>query len=401
MGTSAESAGRRYWLIKRVIKDGEQVSRVARELGFSRKTAHKWLRRYREASQREHGVEAGLGERVRGRPIKISAKMLDAVVQARRAHPTWGARKLYQILPEPRPALRSLERCLARLGLTRWRKCRALRGPSLPRRPMSEACAPNDVWTMDFKGWFRTGDAQRCDLLTVRDLFSRYGLAIEAVHGLSEQQVRACCQRLFARYGLPWAIRVDHGSPFCSTGPYELSRLSLWWRRLGIRVEPTRRGCPQDNGSHEQFHRVYRHEAANPPAPTLAAQIERSITWLEHYNTLRPHDALGLKTPSHFYRKSRRRYRPLPDQPSYPSHWKVLRVNPKGYIRWKGRLRLITQIASGLLIGLAPLSDHCRVYIDRILLGTLYPNDPGGMRQASFASSPPPSPLSPISGGNV
>lgn len=195
------------------------------------------------------------------------------MLQLRERHPTWGARKLRWALQRawPRqkvPAVRTLHRWLAAAGLVRtpWRRAR--RGP-LRRRPARLAARrPNDVWTVDFKGRFRTLDGARIEPLTVRDLASRYGLAVRVLRATDERQVRWAMQALFRRYGLPRAIRVDNGPPFGGEGPRGLTRLSAWWVRLGIRVEFGRPGCPQDHAAHEQWHRVLAAETARPPPPT-------------------------------------------------------------------------------------------------------------------------------------
>ena len=193
--------------------------------------------------------------------------------------------------------------------------------------------------------------------------------------------MRAAFLRLFKRFGLPGVIRVDNGQPFASPAPYGCSVLSLWWMRLGIRVDFTRPASPQDNGSHEQFHRVYKAENLRPPARSLHAQARRNQRWLLHYNTERPHEALGQQTPASFYQKSSHRYRKLKAPFAYPRQWKVYRVGPKGTIRWQGRIRLLSRILAAQRIGLCPTSNSTAdVYLDKILMGNLHLDDLAGMR---------------------
>lgn len=304
----------------------------------------------------------------------------------RQLHPTWGPKKLRAILlnqlaPSAPPSLRSIARWLASAGLSHRPRHRARPGLRLIRSALHIPLAPNDVWTVDFKGAFRTGDGQRCEPLTVRDLFSRMVLAIEILPSLHQSGLRAAFLRLFKRLGMPGTLRTDNGTPFASAGPYGCSALSLWWMRLGIRVDLTRPAHPQDNGSHEQFHRVYKAENLRPPACSLRAQALRNRRWLLAYNTSRPHEALAQRPPILFYRKSLRRYRPLKTMHPYPAGWKVYRVGPKGTIRWQGRIRLLSRILAGERIGLCPTSlSSADVYIEHLLVGNLLRDDLAGMR---------------------
>jgi hypothetical protein len=245
------------------------------------------------------------------------------------------------------------------------------------------AQAPNQVWTVVFKGHFSTQDRQRVDPLTVRDLYSKYGLAIALLGGMDDAVVRPAFEDIFTRFGRPKTIRVDNGKPFAAEGPYGYSCLSLWWKRLGIEVEFTRPARPSDNGSHEQFHRVYKAETLQPAAASPAEQQLRSNQWLKEYNEQRPHEALGQIVPARLYRASRRKYHPLSENFKYPKDWKVIRASRKGCINWKGRQRLISRIVAGQLIALKPGSqESVLVYIGSLLLGSLHRDDPKGMRAA-------------------
>jgi transposase InsO family protein len=160
---------------------------------------------------------------------------------------------------------------------------------------------------VDFKGWFRTGEGRRCEPLTVRDLHSRFVLAVVLLANQSDASARRAMRLVFVRYGLPKIIRVDNGAPFGGNGALGLSRLSVWWLRLGIEVEFTRHAHPQDNGAHEQMHRIFKADTAAPPAAGLRAQKRRTRAWVICYNHQRPHEALGQEVPARFYRRSRRR----------------------------------------------------------------------------------------------
>jgi transposase InsO family protein len=208
------------------------------------------------------------------------------------------------------------------------------------------------VWTVDFKGWFRAGNGERCEPLTVRDLFSRYGLRARVLATQHGPPVQAVFRGLFRQYGLPEVIRMDNGSPFAARGPAGLSRLSAWWMRLGIGVEFTRPGCPQDNGAHEQFHRVLKWETARPPAWTRQGQQHRTTNWLGRYNRLRPHEALGQVVPAKRYRKSRRKFPERLADLKYSPGYVTRRVRSNGEIRWLGTKRFIGEAFVGQSVGL-------------------------------------------------
>jgi transposase InsO family protein len=233
---------------------------------------------------------------------------------------------------------------------------------------------------VDFKGFFRTTDGTRCDPLTVRDLFSRFLLAVCVLPHQRFAAVRRVFMRLFRRFGLPKVIRVDNGSPFGSTGAWGLSALSVWWRTLGIQVEFIRPGHPEDNGAHEQMHRELKRDTARPPAADPAAQQRRSHRWLRYYNTERPHEALENRCPADRYRRSRRPYRgPRPIR--YRRGWPVRYVRQNGQIKWQGRLRSIGEAFVGQPVALRQQAQGIyEVYFQRVLLGTLHDRDAGGIR---------------------
>lgn len=377
----------RLALVRAALLKRESISALAQQFGVSRKTVHKWIKRHAQL-----GV-SGMQDESRApalSPLRTPQPVIDRLIALRHAHPTWGPRKLRTLLvPEADlcsiPDQRTLARYLQRAGLSRRGPRRARPGPVLYRGPLRIPQKSNDVWTVDFKGAFRTGDGRRCDPLTVRDLFSRMVLGIEILPDARHATMREAFSRLFTRFGLPATIRVDNGQPFASAAPYGCTALSLWWMRLGIHVDFIRPACPQDNGSHEQFHRVYKAETLRPPAASLRAQAQRSRRWLIHYNTERPHEALGLKPPASLYRKSPKRYRPLARSFAYPRHWKVYRVGPKGYIRWRGRIRLLSRILAGERVGLGPTSETTvDIYLEKILLGTLHADDLPGMRPVTL-----------------
>jgi len=259
---------------------------------------------------------------------------------------------------------------------------RSRRGPWMSLGKLSVANRSNQVWTVDFKGWFRTRDGQRVEPLTVRDLYSRYLLTIRLLPDQRWEAARRVFLGLFGRYGYPGIIRVDNGGPFGSTGPAGLSRLSAWWTALGICVEFIAPGHPEQNGGHEQMHRVMKAETTRPPSRNGRAQQRRTDRWVRVYNQVRPHEALGQQTPAELYRPqvSRRREASL----TYPGGWAVRRVRSNGQIKWQGRKRSVGEAFVGYPVGLKPGRKKWSIYFGRVLVGELWERDAGGMRPAQY-----------------
>ena len=386
----------RQRFVRAALRGFKSVVQLCGEFGISQKTGFKWLRRFRRLGG------PGLRDqsrRPKGSPRRTPKRWLTALTQLRRQHPSWGAKKIYARLRQAHPRAhlpkpRTIADCLQRLGLVRPRRRWARRGPQLPRTALTIPTAPNEVWTVDFKGWFRTRDGQRVDPLTVRDLFSRFILGIRLLRHRHEP-VRRYFQGLFARAGQPKIIRVDHGGPFAGDGALDLSRLSAWWLRLGIRVEFTGRGRPLDNAAHEQMHRIYKADLASPPAANPRAQQWRTTRWTDYYNHHRPHEALGQRVPAALYRRSRRRYRRPRREIEYPRRWLARRVTASGYVRWRGRLRVIGRAFGGERVGFKWVAAGVHeVYFMRHLIGRLFDTDPGGMRPAQWAKAPDTTPAS-------
>jgi transposase InsO family protein len=371
---------------------GESFASLCRRFGISRKSGYKWLTRYSAG-----GVRA-LGDASRRPHCCAKAHRFfwrERLRRARKAHPGWGPKKLQRLLQRTFPgakrvpAVSTLGLWLAQSNLVGKRKRRTRPGPVLPWPGLRVARHCNEVWSVDFKGWFRTGDGRRCEPLTVRDVQSRFVLAVVVLPNQSEVAVHQALLRVFRRYGLPKAMRVDNGAPFGGKGALGLSRLSVWWLRLGIAVEFIRRAHPQDNGAHEQMHRVLKADTAAPPAHTLRAQKRRIGAWIGCYNAERPHEALAQQVPAHFYRPSPRRMPRRLKKAKYPRSWKVRRVRNRGHIKWQGRQRFVGRAFVGELVGLKTMADASHeVYLDQHLIGLLYAQDLAGMRPASIARHP-------------
>jgi len=215
-------------------------------------------------------------------------------------------------------------------------------------------------------------------------MFNRYLLAARLLEVQSWTRVRQVFMRLFRQNGYPTAIRMDNGVPFGSTGPAGLSRLSAWWIALGIRVEFIAPGHPEQNGAHEQMHRVFKAETTRPPSRHLRAQQRRTDRWAKTYNQIRPHEALGQRPPVAVYRPKRGRIRTV--ALSYPSRWAVRHVRSNGQIKWRGRKRFVGEALVGYPVGLKQMSEEkCAVYFAGLLIGEMWESDQGGMRPARYA----------------
>lgn len=334
--------------------EGERpLSVLCEEHGISRPTGYKWLHRYST-----EGLE-GLKDRSRAplqHGLARSEELVEAVLALRERYPYWGPRKLKiklgEVLPlSDLPAASTIGEWLRKEGLTRTRKPRRRCSPS--DKPFAEVRAANDVWAVDFKGWFRTGDGSRCDPLTVSDAYSRYLLRCQTVARPDHDHVRPVFEEMFCEFGLPQAIRSDNGPPFASIGAGGLSALAVWWTKLGIACERIEPGKPQQNGRHERMHRTLKAETAKPPAGTIAEQQKRFDRFCHIFNQERPHEALEQRTPASFYRASPRAY-PCPlREPVYPDGVAVRRVRSTGEIKWAGELIFVSQVLAGEPVGVA------------------------------------------------
>lgn len=374
---------RRLQFVKLALRAQRRMTELCREFGFSRRVGYKWLKRFEQDGLR--GLKDH-SRRPHSCPKQVASEWLRRIRRLRRRHWSWGSRKIAAGLrreypSECVPSVRTISRCLERLGVKRRVGRRTRRGPHLPRRSLTTAERTNQVWTVDFKGWFRTQDGQRIEPLTVRDLFSRYLLSIRLLQDQRWEPVRREFLRLFGRYGYPEVIRVDNGGPFGSNGPAGLSRLSAWWTALGIGVEFIEPGHPEQNGGHEQMHRVFKAETTRPASRHRRAQQRRSDRWKKTYNQVRPHQGLEQKTPAEMYRQGQTGRR----QPKlrYPTGRAVRRVRSNGQIRWQGRKRFVGEAFVGYPVALQPArGGKSLVYFANVLIGEMWEKDQSGMRPA-------------------
>jgi transposase InsO family protein len=342
----------RVALIADWLRDEWSMTELAERYRISRKTAYKWVERY------DADPEHGLAERSRAPNVHGRARAEEiraAVLAVRRRHPRWGPKKLRALLQEREPqrawpAASTMGDWLRDAGLSEARRRTRYIVPLT--QPLAAAATPNDVWTADFKGWFRTADGTRCDPLTVADACSRFVLCCRIV-APSARGVRPWFERTFREYGVPRALRTDNGSPFATTGAGRLSHLAVWWLKLGIQVDRIDPGHPEQNGRHERFHLTLQEETSAPPAPTPRAQQGRFDRLRKEFNLVRPHEALGQQPPARLYQPSTRPYPTRLEDPWYDATHQVRRVKATGQINWHGDMIFVSEAVRGELIGLA------------------------------------------------
>ena len=338
--------------IEKAVAAGANISALCRDYGISRQTGHKWLRRFRAQG---YDALSEQSRRPHTSPLSTAEEVIVRILELRDRHWSWGPDKISRILRrvhgEDAPSKSTVARVLLRLGRMRKRRS-PVRIWSVDGRPRVEVHAPNDLWTIDIKGWWRARNGEQCLPLTVRDAFSRRVLAVTLLESSSHgKQVRQVLQRLFQRHGLPVALQSDNGSPFVTAQARGgLSKLSVWLLSLGIRLVRSRPACPQDNGGHERMHRDLS-ELERNPARTRRAQQPVCDRWMLEFNEVRPHDALGGKTPAEVYRDSERRSL-APVIPSYPPEWEVRRVSRNGKISINGDEVFIGSALAGHFIGI-------------------------------------------------
>jgi transposase InsO family protein len=339
------------------LLDGEAMTDVCREFGISRKTGYKIFDRYKE-----HGL-AALSDRSR-RPVRYANQLPPPIerliVRLKGEKPHWGARKIRELLIRRLagdiriPAKSTVHAVLDRHGLVKRSG-----GPRHRARgtPLSEGVAPNDLWCADFKGEFRLGNGRYCYPLTVTDQASRFLLLCEALESTREELAFTAFERLFRERGLPAAIRSDNGVPFASPNAlFNLSKLSVWWLRLGIAIERIKPGKPQQNGRHERMHLTLKREATRPPGQNSLQQQGRFDAFTREFNTERPHEALAMKCPAELYRASPHRYDGLPEL-SYPFHDRHILVTACGRICLYRKKINISTVLAGQKLGIKEVDD--------------------------------------------
>ena len=344
------------------LQEGEKMSHLCAEFGISRQTGHKFLNRYKE-----EGI-GGLNDKRRAplRKAHLTDPNIEGVIlKLKKEKPHWGAAKIREVFIRrysdiKPPAKSTFHAIFDRNGLVKKRKKRG-QGFKATGTWLSSPKETNDLWCADFKGEFLlSGRSPRryCYPLTISDSVSRYLLSCEALESVKVNGAFPVFERVFKEYGLPKAIRTDNGAPFSSAlGLFGLSTLSVWWLRLGIKIERIRPGHPEENGRHERVHRTIKKEATKPPGVNFLQQQEKFDDFIEEYNKERPHEALGMRTPSEVYKSSGREYKGLSEL-EYPFHEKEKRITVQGDIVLSRKIRVfVSTILSGQLVGLTEIDD--------------------------------------------
>jgi transposase InsO family protein len=323
----------------------------------------------------ERGPE-GLEERSRqpqSHPNETPEEVVQAILELRRRHPRWGAKKLLPLLEKrhPRwelPGRTTVCDILSRHGMVP--KQRNRRAIGHPGKPSSEILAPNDCWSADFKGQFKTGDGLYCYPLTLTDGLSRFLLGCQALHSTALAEAKPVFTRIFKEYGLPLRMRTDNGPPFASTALARLSQLSAWWVRLGILPELIEPGKPQQNGRHERMHRTLKAETTRPPANSCRGQQRKFDRFRQEFNFERPHEALDMQTPASLYERSPREMPSKLPPLEYPDRFELRYVSFNGGIRWNGQWVSVSRVCEGEYIGLEEIDDGVwNVYFGALKLG--------------------------------
>jgi len=338
------------------VLDGQRMSELCREFGISRKTGYKIWNRYQMS-----GVEA-FTDRSR-RPYRyanqLPIQVEKTILRLKEDKPSWGAPKIRELLirryPDIKPPAKStVHAVLDKHGLVK--RHRRNRNKAVGTA-LSLSKQPNDLWCADYKGEFMLGDRRYCYPLTITDQTSRFLLACEALETTKEQFAFTVFERVFKERGLPKAIRTDNGVPFASPNAlFNLSKLSVWWLRLGIGIERIKPGHPEQNGRHERMHLTLKKEATRPPGQNFLQQQAKFEEFVEEYNTERPHEALGMKFPNEIYTPSARPYQGLPD-PEYPFHDKTITVTHCGRICLSGKKINFSLVFAGQAVGIKEVSD--------------------------------------------
>jgi len=339
------------------LMDEEKMAVLCREFDISRKTGYKLYNRYQNS-----GIE-GLTDRSR-RPYRhanrLPMQIEKLILQLKERHSSWGAQKIRDKIKLLHssihlPAISTVHAVLDRHGLVqRRRRRRHATGGTALSRPTE----PNALWCADYKGEFMLGNRRYCYPLTITDFASRYLLTCEALLTTQEKFAFTVFERTFKEFGLPGVIRTDNGVPFASAHAiYGLSKLSVWWLRLGIQIERSKPGHPQDNGRHERMHLTLKKEATKPAAANVLQQQARFDTFVERFNRERPHQALAMKVPADVYARSPRAYRGLEDL-TYPFHDQTITVTHCGRICFKGRKVNLSQVFAGQNVGVTQVGER-------------------------------------------
>jgi transposase InsO family protein len=370
-------------------RDEASMKQLCSRYGISRETGYVWLRRYREHGSR--GL-VELDRAARHHPNQSSAEVEQAVLGLREAHMRWGPRKLKRILERDQPGRRwpaasTIGEIVKRAGLVVPQKKRRRTEPYT--EPLAHAQQSNHVWCADFKGWFRSKDGTRIDPLTITDACSRYLLRCQAVEKTDTERVRAIFEAAFRENGLPESIRTDNGAPFASSALGGLSRLAVWWIKLGIHHERIQAGHPEQNGRHERMHRTLKQDLRL--AENWRAQQRELDRFRQDFNHLRPHEALDMQTPAAVYQPSPRPYPARLPEVEYPDTMQVRTIKSHGQFRWKKKDIFLTEVLWGESIGLLPINKEMfTLYFAHLPLARLHAPQPVHCSRSKYGTKTKP-----------
>lgn len=363
----------RHQFVLRALAPGANMSKLCEEFGISRRTGYKWRDRFCDPASGGPEALKDRSRKPRTSPREISTDLALEIVRLRQCY-GWGGRKLRTLMKranfERVPCERTIDRVLKKAGLLKETR-RRVKGATPAPEPAPSPEKPNDLWTVDFKGWWKTGDSTRCEPLTIRDAWSRYILEIHVSESCDLKTTQKVFEEAFQRYGLPKGILSDNGSPFaCTRALGGLSKLSAYWLALGITPFRIRPGKPQENGAHERMHRDMKAELQLSPAADRKTQQVAVDDWRLEFNNVRPHEALDLRTPSELYMRSSRIFDGQKPVLVYPAHYEVRRVRSNGSIKYKQRHCFVSEALSGWDIALEVVGDRLQVRFAERVLGT-------------------------------
>src|SRR5258707_7671589 len=401
--TSSVMEEKLRFVFEHELREGT-MTELCERYEITRQTGYVWLRRYHEAGAAGLIAHSCAAHRHRNQmPEDIEQRVLEL----RQAHMRRGPRKLKRILERDEPgrswpAASTIGALLLREGLVVARKKRRRSEPCTG--PRAHADGANRVWCGDFKGWFRTGDGERIDPLTITDAYSRFLLRCQAVEKTDTSRARAIFEAAFREYGMPQAIRTDNGAPFASSAIGGLSRLAVWWMKLGIVPERIEAGHPEQNGRHERMHRTLKQETAQPAAANRRTQQRVFDRFRGEYNEVRPHEALGMRTPAEVYEPSARKFPEQVREPEYPANMLVRSVRRQGHFRWKKDEVFLSEVLWGERVGLLQEDDRWfTVYFaqhpialfdsQQLRVAPLLTNSKLGEGEGDASPSPSPGPL--------
>src|ERR1700722_3164866 len=356
--------------ITECIEGQLSMAELCRLYGISRQNGYKWLNRFKSG-----GLEA-LKDQSRAplsQPLKTDPDLIDDILDIKLQFARWGPKKvlarLITIYPEVDwPSTTTIGNILKENGLTVPRKLRR-RVPG-KTAPLSHCLQSNDVWCTDFKGWFLTKDGNKCEPFTLTDGATRFLLRCLKLHSNNVDNVWGALDCAFREFGLPLFLRSDNGPPFATCNVGRFSQLSIKLIKAGVAPEWIDPGKPQQNGRHERMHQTLKNETASPPEDTLDMQDLKFKDFLNYFNYVRPHEAIGQKTPGSIYSPSNRIWTGRFKSPDYPSDYIVRKVRFNGEIKWKGELPFLGRVLYGEPVGIKEEENGTwKVFYGPILIG--------------------------------